>query len=355
MTGSFEINGKTVGPGEPVFIIAEAGSNHNRKLEWAHRLIDVAIRAKADAVKFQTFEAKRLYPKNAGRSDYLGVETPIYEIIEAMEMPSEWLPQLRDHVHEGGLAFLSTPFHEEAVELLDPYVDAFKMASYELTHDPLLRAVAARGKPVLLSTGACDIDDVRHAAAVLKDAGCPNLVLLQCTAAYPTPPDAANVRALVTLREELGLMTGLSDHTRDPTAAPMAATSLGAVAIEKHFTLSNELDGPDHAFAVEPDELVRLVQGVRRTEAVLGTGVKNVQPVEEELHAFARRSIFTTSVVRRGERFSRSNIDVLRAGKLGHGLAPGELERVLGSVASRDIPAEAPLADSDLAVNGKSQ
>ena len=348
MNQQFQIKDKLVGLDAPTFVIAEAGSNHNRKLEWAHRLIEVAADAAADAIKFQTFRAERLYPKSAGRSDYLGVETPIYEIIEAMEMPYEWLPELRDHSHARGLAFLSTPFHEEAVELLDEYVDAFKLASYELTHDPLLRDVARRGKPVLLSTGACDLDDIRHAVEVLQSGGCEDLVLLQCTAAYPAPPDTANVRALVTLRDELGLPTGLSDHTRDPTAAPMAATALGAVAIEKHFTLSNEHDGPDHAFAVEPDELGRLIQGVRRIEAVLGTGTKQVQAVEEELHAFARRSIFTTTDIAAGEEFSRDNVDVLRAGKLGAGLAPGELGRVLSSVAARDLPAEAPLQEGDL-------
>ena len=349
MNVPFEINGKKVGPGEPVFIIAEAGSNHNRNLECAHQLIDVAIDAQADAIKFQTFEAKRLYSKKAGCSDYLGVDTPIYEITEAMELPSEWLPELRDHAHEGGLAFLSTPFHEEAVQLLAPVVDAFKIASYELTHEPLLRMVADRRKPILLSTGACDLAEIRWALQILEDAGCTEIALLQCTAAYPTPPDAANVSALVTLREQLGVMTGLSDHTRDPTAAPMVATALGAVAIEKHFTLSNDLDGPDHAYAIEPDELARLVRAVRRAEKVIGNGIKEVQAIEEELRNFARRSIVTIRPVSSGESFSRDNVDILRTGKLRGGLPPSRLGGVLTAVASRDIPAETPLSESDLA------
>ncbi len=263
-------------------------------------------------------------------------------------MPYEWLPELRDHSHEQGLAFLSTPFHEEAVELLDEYVDAFKLASYELTHDPLLQDTARCGKPVILSTGASELADVAHALTVLKEAGAEDIVLLQCTAAYPAPLDSANVRALVTLRDQFDVMTGLSDHTRNATAAPMAAAALGAVIIEKHFTMSNSLEGPDHAFAVEPDELAALVAGVRATEAVLGDGEKLVLGVEEELHGFARRSIFTTAPIAAGQAFSRENVDVLRAGKLGKGLQPGDLPRVLNAVAARDIAPESPLQAADV-------
>jgi len=334
---------KTVGPGYPVFIVAEAGSNHNGSYETAVELIDAAADAEVDAVKFQTFKAARLYPRGAGTSDYLGSETPIYDIIEAMEMPADWLPALRDHAHERGLAFLSSPFHEEAVELLTPFVDAFKIASYELTHAPLLEAVAKTGKPVVISTGAATLAEVRVAIETLHRAGNYALVVLQCTAAYPAPLEAANVRAVQTLARELDVLTGLSDHTRDPTAAPMAATALGAVLIEKHFTLSNQLAGPDHAFAVEPDELARLVQGVRRTEAVLGSGEKSVHAAEEELRHFARRSIFTTRAIGRGERFSRDNVDILRHGKLDSGLAPDRLGEVLRSKAARDIAAETAL------------
>ncbi|MCC6214420.1 MAG: N-acetylneuraminate synthase family protein [Polyangiaceae bacterium] len=349
MQTSFEIHGRRVGDGEPCYIIAEAGSNHNGSLEAALRLIDAAADARADAVKFQTFEARRLYPRTAGTSDYLGDPTPIFDIIRAMELPSEWLPRLRDHAHARGIAFISSPFHEEAVSALEPWVDAFKVASYELTHRPLLRAVAARGMPVLLSTGASDLDEIAGAVEALREAGCTCLVLLQCTAAYPTPPEAANVRAMVTLRSRFGLPTGLSDHTRDPVAAPVAAAALGAAVIEKHFTLSNRLPGPDHAFAVEPRELARLVARVRDVERVLGSGEKAVHAVEGELREFARRSIFTTAPIRAGERFTRENVDVLRHGKLGGGLAPAELERVLGATAARDVEAERAVVEDDLA------
>lgn len=349
MSKTFEIRGRSVGGGAPCWIVAEAGSNHNGSLETALRLIDAAADAHADAVKFQTFEARRLYPRAAGTSDYLGDPTPIFDIIQAMELPESWLPRLRDHAHARGLAFVSSPFHEEAVAVLDPWVDAFKIASYELTHRPLLRAVAARGKPVLMSTGASSLEEIAEAVEALRDAGCDRLALLQCTAAYPTPPEAANVRALVTLAQRFGLPTGLSDHTRDPVAAPIAAAALGAAVIEKHFTLSNRLPGPDHAFAVEPGELARLVARVRDVERVLGSGEKSVHAVEGELRDFARRSIFTTAPIRAGERFTRDNVDVLRHGKLAHGLPPAELERVLTAVAARDLDAERALLAADLA------
>ncbi|MBM4319140.1 MAG: shikimate dehydrogenase [Deltaproteobacteria bacterium] len=347
---TLEIRGVKVGLGAPCYIVAEAGSNHNGSLPQALRLIDVAARAGASAVKFQTFQARRLYPRSAGTSDYLGDPTPIYDIIQAMEMPPAWLPTLRDHAHAAGLAFISSPFHEEAVGLLEPYVDAFKVASYELTHAPLLSEVCRTGKPLILSTGASTLVEVDRAVQLLRGAGCRELVLLQCTASYPTPLEAVNVRALVTLRETFGLPAGLSDHSRDPMVAPMVAAALGAAVIEKHFTLSNQLPGPDHPFAVEPDELARLVAAVRAVEQALGSGAKEVDATEEELRSFARRSIFTVSPVRAGEPFTRANVDVLRHGKLAAGLPPEQLGTVLASVAARDLPAEQVLTAEDLAL-----
>jgi sialic acid synthase SpsE len=343
------IGGRPVGDGHPCYLVAEAGSNHNGQLGVALALIDAAADAGADAVKFQTFEAKRLYPKSAGVSEYLRDETPIFDIIAAMEMPPAWLPELRGRAKSRGLGFISSPFHEEAVEILDPYVDAFKIASYELTHAPLLREVARRGKPVILSTGASKLPEVEVAVETLRGAGCEALILLQCTAAYPAPLESVNVRALVTLRERFGVLSGLSDHSEAPEIAPMAAAALGAAMVEKHYTLSKRLPGPDHAFAMDPAGLKAMVAGVRAIERSLGTGRKEVHGVEDELRAFARRSVFATAAVARGERFTRENVDVLRNGKHAQGLAPEALERVLGSVAARDVAAEVPLREEDLA------
>ena len=348
MQTSFEIRGRTLSLSGPCFVIGEAGSNHNGSFEQALALIDVAGEAGCDAVKFQVFKAKRLYPKAAGTSDYLGDPRSIYSIIEAMELPEDWLPRLRERADTHNLAFIASPFHEEAVELLDPYVDAFKIASYELTHAPLLREVAKRDKPVIMSTGASNLDEVREAVGVLEAAGCDRLALMQCTAAYPTPPEAVNVRALVTLRDAFSIPTGLSDHSEDPVIAPMVAAGLGAAVLEKHYTLSKRLPGPDHAFAVEPEGLARLVAGVRAAERVAGTGNKQVHGVEDELRAFARRVLMSTRAIAAGEAFTRDNVDVLRRGKLEGGLEPSAMDEVLGSVAARDIAAETPLSAEDL-------
>lgn len=335
--------GRKIGPGRPCYIIAEAGSNHNGSLRQALQLIDVAVRAGADAVKFQTFRAARLYHPDAGKSDYLKLNQSIFEIIKSMEMPHEWIPRLAKYCKVRGIDFMSTPFDEDAVELLDAHVRVFKIASYEMTHHPLLRCVARKRKPVFLSTGAATLEEVRESVAVLRKEGCNQIVLLQCTASYPSPLSAANVSALVTLREATGCLTGLSDHTRDPIVAPMAAAALGAVVLEKHFTLSNDLPGPDHRFAVTPPELCRLVNAVRDVEQARGSGEKVVDRVEWELRNFARRSLFAARSIARGEVLSRENVIVLRNGKRARGLPPSQYERVLGKKASRAIPAGAPI------------
>jgi N-acetylneuraminate synthase len=314
----------------------------------ALRLIEVAADAGADAVKFQTFKAARMYPRSAGESDYLRMATPIYEIIRAMEMPEDWVPRLAEHAHANGIEFLSSAFDESGADLLHRHVPAFKVASYEITHVPLLRHLARQGKPIIMSTGTASLVEVQAAVAVLREAGADEIVLMQCTASYPTPFDAVNARAIVTLREATGLPVGLSDHSRDPIVAPVVAVALGACAIEKHFTTSNALPGPDHRFAIEPDELRQMVRRIREAEAALGTGRKEVLPVEEELRSFARRSVFTTRPVGRGEEFTRENTAVLRAGKLPPGLPPERFDSVLGRRAARSMAAEEPVLDGDL-------
>ena len=349
MASRFAVGSRQLGEGAPCFVIAEAGSNHNGSLARARELVEVAAEAGADAVKFQTFQAAKLYPKSAGTSDYLGDPTPIYDIIQKMEMPPEWLAELAALARSLGLAFISSPFHEAAVELLDPYVDAFKIASYELTHAPLLRAVAGRDKPVLLSTGASNLAEVARAVVTLRDAGCDRLALMQCTASYPTPPHAVHARALVTLRDRFDIPTGLSDHSRDPVVAPTVAVALGATLIEKHFTLSNDLPGPDHRFAVEPAELRALCAAVRAAETVLGDARRDPDAVEAELRSFARRSVFALRPIAAGQRVERDDVEVLRHGKNEGGLPPEALDRVVGARARRDLPSDRALQAEDLA------
>jgi sialic acid synthase SpsE len=344
-----KIGERWVGEGEPCFIIAEAGSNHNGNFEQALCLIDIAAGSGADAVKFQHFKAAKLYPRSAGESDYLQTPKPIYDIIHEMEAPDDWVPKLAAYCRERGVVFLSSPFDEESADLLAPYVPAFKIASYEMTHVPLLRHIARKGKPMIVSTGAATLDEVLHSVDIIRSEGIEEIILLQCTASYPTSLDAVNARAMVALREATGLPIGLSDHSRDPIIAPVVAVSLGACLIEKHFTLSNHLPGPDHKFAVEPHELKELVRRVREAERALGHGRKETLHVEQELRSFARRSIFATRLIAAGETLTAENVAVLRCGKLASGLAPREYDKLLGRKASRDIPAETLLRWDDLA------
>ena len=342
------IGERVIGPGSPCFLVAEAGSNHNGNLEQALALIDAAKAAGADAVKFQNFRADRLYPRNAGMSEYLPIKKPIYEIIKSMEMPREWVPVLADYCKGREILFFSAPFDEDAADLLEPYVPVYKIASYEITHMPLIRHIARKRKPIILSTGTANLDEVRQALDWCRAEGNEELVLLQCTAAYPAPLDSLNVRVLVTLREAFGVPTGISDHSRDPLVGPMAAVALGANVIEKHFTLSNRLPGPDHGYAVEPDELVAMVTAVRDVEAALGSGKKVRHQVEDELHAFARRSIFTTQRIMAGELISEKNVAVLRCGQLAFGLLPQEFLTILGRKALRDLPMGVSLRSDDV-------
>jgi N-acetylneuraminate synthase len=333
---------RKIGPGAPVYFIAEAGSNHDGNLDQAKRLIDVAADAGADAVKFQTFRADTLYARGAGKSAYLKTARSINDIIRDLEMPLDWIPLLAAHCAARGVHFLSTPFDEQAADALDPHVPVFKIASYEMTHYPLVQHVARKGKPIIISTGTAELDEVREAIAAIRAVSDAGLVVMQCTAKYPAPLSAINVRVLETLAG-LGVLTGLSDHSREPLPAPLAAVALGAAVIEKHFTLSNTLPGPDHAYALEPAELAALIARIREVEAALGSPEKRVQPEERELRAFARRTIFTTGALAEGARIRRDDLAILRAGNLPYGLHPREYLRLLGRRVRRPVESGATL------------
>lgn len=349
MVRGVRIGGRRVGDGELCFVVAEAGSNHNGLWEQAVRLVDVAASAGADGVKFQVFRADRLYPKHAGTSDYLNISRSIYDIIAESEMPYDWLPDLAAHCHARDVLFLASAFDEESADRLVPYVDAFKIASYELTHIPLIRHVARSGKPVIVSTGGATLDEVAESVDAVRETGNEGLILTQCTAAYPAPLESLNIRVIPAMKAAFGVPVGLSDHSRDPLVGPLAAVAVGANLLEKHFTLSNELPGVDHRFAVEPGELRTMVQKLRETEHALGGADKAVHPVEEELRAFARRSVFAVRDIKTGELLTRENVAVLRCGKLPAGLPPREFDGVLGKRARRDIPAERGIVRDDYA------
>lgn len=349
MLKKVQIEKKWVGDGEPCLIIAEAGSNHDGDLRQAMKLIDHAVSANADAVKYQVFRAQKLYPKSAGVSEYLKSPKPIYDIIEEMEMPYEWLPEIAAYCRDKGIIFLASVFDEDSVDQLEPHVGAFKIASYEMTHIPLVRYVAKTGKPIIVSTGTATLEEVATTVEEIRLFGNDEVVLMQCTGAYPAPLESLNLRAIATMKRTFGVPVGFSDHSRDPLTGPMAAAAIGANLIEKHFTLDNNLPGPDHRFALEPDELQLMVQKVREVEQSLGNREKVVHPLEEELRNFARRCIFAIKDISEGEALTKENIAVLRCGNLEPGLDPKHFDEVLDKHAAHHIPAEQPIQDDDFA------
>lgn len=342
---------RPVGDGERCFIVAEAGSNHDGSLEQAKKLIDVAADAGADAVKFQLFRADGLYPRSPKSVEYLqelGITKPIYELVRDLEMPVEWLPELASHCRARGIIFLATPFDEGLADALDEFVPAFKIASYELTHIPLLRHVARKGKPMFLSTGGASLAEIVESVEAVRAEGNSQICVLQCTAKYPAPLTSIDVRALDLLRATLSVPVGLSDHSTHPFFAAAAAVARGACMIEKHFTLNRRLSGPDHSYALEPAELKTLVDAIRHIEEALGSPEKSVRAVENELTNY-RRSIFTTRAVRAGERLTSDNLAILRrTGSPDTGLAPKRFDEVLGKSAAADLEPWHALAPDDL-------
>jgi N-acetylneuraminate synthase len=333
----FHIGDRPVGLDEPTFVIAEAGSNHNGEIEIAKELIEVAADAGADAVKFQTFRAEDLYVEDSGQVEYLEDERSIYEIIENMEMPYEWIPELYEYCHDHGVEFLSTPFDERSAEELAEYVPAWKIASYTSSHIPFLKHLTGTEKPIIMSTGAHDLDEVAESVSMLQDADVSDLVVLQCVAAYPTPISEINVRVIETLQKKFDVLSGLSDHTLDPVIAPSAAVALGASVVEKHFTLDKSMEGPDHQFALEPDELDQMISVIRDTEKALGSGEKRVLDIEEELYEKARRAIHAVRDIDAGDVISEEDVKVLRPGEKETGLDPKFYEDIIGESTVRSV------------------
>jgi N-acetylneuraminate synthase len=289
-----------------------------------------------------------MYVEDSGEVEYLDDDRSIYEIIESMEMSFEWIPKLHEYCHKKGVQFLSTPFDERSVEKLEDFVPAWKVASYTSSHIPFLEHLAKTDKPIIMSTGAHEVEEVAESVSVLREHGVSNLILLQCVAAYPTPLSEINVRVVKTLQEEFDLLSGLSDHTLDPVIAPSAAIALGATVVEKHFTLDKSMQGPDHQFALEPDELDRMVSAIRDTETALGTNEKYVLDVEGELYKKARRAIHAVKDITAGERFTEENVKVLRPGVREAGLHPKFYDEIIGEVAVRDIEKNAGIQWTDV-------
>ena len=338
MKTTFNIRDRLVGDGQPCYVIAEIGSNHNQDWELALEMIDAAADAGADAVKFQTFKGKEHVSKFAKMPSYLMEGESIQELLKTLELNRDWHAPLQQHAEKKGVHFFSSPCDFAAVdELADIDVPAMKVASFDLTDLKLIRHIAEKQKPVILSTGMADWMDIQRGIDVCKDAGNEEVVLLQCTSLYPAPVELSNLNAMDTMRRSFGVPTGYSDHTLGDTVS-CAAVAMGACMIEKHFTLDRDLPGPDHSFAMEPSEFADMMTRIRETEAAFGDGSKNgPRGPEVEMAEKVRRSLHAARDIAMGETISEDMLVIKRPGR---GVAPHLSDQVIGRTARQDIPAD---------------
>lgn len=321
------------------FVIAEAGVNHNGKLELAKELIDVATEAGANAVKFQTFKTEKLVSKNAQKADYQKQTTDAsesqYDMIKKLELNEAMHHELIAYCKNKNILFLSTPFDHESINLLDQLgMEIFKIPSGEITNLPYLRHIGSLGKKVILSTGMADMGEIEDALDVLTTAGTSkdDITVLHATTEYPCPIDEVNLKAMQTIATAFGIQTGYSDHTNG-IEVPIAAVAMGATVIEKHFTLDKMMEGPDHKASVEPDELIAMIQAIRNIEKALGTGIKKPSPREIKNIPIARKSIVASRPIQKGEVFNSNNVTIKRPGT---GINPMRYDDIIGSVALKD-------------------
>ena len=319
-------------------IIAEAGVNHNGKLEIAKELVLAAKESGVDIIKFQTAQIDSLVSEYAEMADYqkknIGKVTSQKEMLKEMLLSFDEFTELADFCKEVGIQFLSTPFDIESIEFLRALgCEVWKIPSGEITNYPYLIEIAKTGLPVILSTGMSTMKEVEEAVCVLKENGVSEIILLHCTTEYPTAYEDVNLRAMFMLKEHFGVNVGYSDHTLG-IEIPIAAVAMGASVIEKHFTLSRGMEGPDHKASLEPDELKRMVESIRHVEDAFGDGIKRPMEVEKKNAKVARKSIVAKCEIKKGEVFSEENITTKRPGT---GVSPMKWKEVLGSKAIRDF------------------
>ena len=338
------INNRSIGPNYPVYIVAEMSANHNQNFDQAVATIKAAKRAGADAIKLQTYTPDTMtlncdnkYFKIKGT---IWEGQTLYDLYKQAYTPWEWQPKLKKFAEEIKLDFFSTPFDETAVDFLEEMqVPAYKIASFESVDLPLIRKVAKTHKPIILSTGMASLAEIDEAVQTIKEAGGTKLILLKCTSAYPAPPDKMNLRTIPHLSKAFGVPTGLSDHSMS-LAVPVAAVTLGACVIEKHFTLSRNELSPDSSFSLEPSEFKEMVNAVRTAEKAIGEVYYGLTKSEKESRIF-RRSLFAVKYIKAGEKIVSSSIRSIRPG---HGLHTRHLNEIIGRRAKKDILPGTPLS-----------
>lgn len=321
-----------------VLIIAEAGVNHNGQIDLAFRLIDAAARAGADYVKFQTWKSENVMSRYASKASYqmdaTVADESMLEMEKKLELPFEAFPKLKEYCRKAGIGFMSTPFDIESAALLFSMgVDFIKIPSGEITNLPLLEQIAQYPCPLIISTGMCELEEIGAALDILQKKAEKEITLLHCNSQYPTPMRDINLCAMQTLKERFGLRVGLSDHSLG-VEVPIAAAAMGAEVIEKHFTLSREMEGPDHRASVEPCELCHMVDCIRNIELALGEGCKHVTDSERENIYIVRKSIVASKRISKGEPFTQDNITTKRPGT---GISPMKWHDVLGRAAKQDF------------------
>lgn len=321
-----------------VKIIAEAGVNHNGDIIIAKKMIDFAKEAGVDYIKFQTFIPENLVSKYAKKAEYQKTTTAADEsqlqMLRKLTLSENEFIELSDYCKATSIGFISTPFDLESVGFLNSFnMDFWKVPSGEITNLPYLVKIAKTGKPIILSTGMSDLDEIDEAISALKDNGARKITLLHCNTQYPTPMEDVNLNAMLTLKDRYNCDVGYSDHTLG-IEVPIAAVALGATVIEKHFTLSSSMEGPDHKASLEPKEFKSMVSAIRNIEKALGTGNKVASPSETENKDIARKSIVASRMIKKGEVFSKDNITTKRPGS---GISPMRWYNVIGAVAKRDF------------------
>ena len=326
-----------------VFIIAEAGVNHNGKLDLACKLVDAAMEAGADAVKFQTFKPEKVVSKFAEKAKYQKETTDAAEsqldMIKKLDLGYEAFVELKKYCDKKGIVFLSTPFDLDSIEFLDQLgLDIFKMPSGEITNLPYLRKIGSLNKQVIMSTGMANLKEVKEALDVLISCGTDkkDITILHCNTEYPTPFDDVNLKAMLTIKDELSMKVGYSDHTLGIEVL-VAAVALGAEVIEKHFTLDKNMEGPDHRASLEPDELKAMASAIRNIEKAMGDGIKKPSPSELKNKPIVRKSIVAAKDIRKGEAFTEENLAAKRPGT---GISPMRWDEISGRIAKRDFSAD---------------
>ena len=328
-----------------VLIIAEAGVNHNGSIEIAKQLVDKAVEAGVDIIKFQTFNAEKLVSKSAKQAEYqkknIGskVDDSQLNMLKKLELTEKDHQILIDYCNQKGIQFFSTAFDMESIDYLHSLnLSLWKIPSGEITNYPYIKKIAQYGEPVILSTGMCELDDVSAAMnALIKNGACrEKITILHCNTEYPTPYEDVNLKAMLELQEQYKVKVGYSDHTRG-IEVPIAAVALGAIVIEKHFTLDRNMPGPDHKASLEPEELKAMVSAIRHIEQALGDGHKVVSPSEKKNIAIARKSIVAACPIKKGEVLTEQNLTVKRPGT---GISPMRWEEVLGTNAIKDFKEE---------------